>query len=185
MLKFAALTAMVALAAAPVAYAQAPAPASAPAQVDVRIGAALGAKVDDYGAREFDYLRDELARSVALAAAKGGVTRIDLVLEDALPNRPTFAMQSRNVQLSLTSIALGGAKISGTVYGPQGARPIRFSFYESDLRNEIGAGIWTDAQRAFDMLGGRLARGDYPDGYQRGEPTSRPSFGVKSAWRTR
>lgn len=181
MLNAASAAALAALLLAAPAAVQAQSVAAPP--VEVRIGAALQAKAEDYGPRELDLLRDDLTRAVSARAARGGWSRLDLVLEDALPNRPTFAMQGRNVSLSLTSIGIGGAKVTGTAYGPDGPRPIRFSWYETDLRNEIGAGIWTDAERAFESLGGQLGRGRVPDRFQPGEPSSRPAASVKSAWR--
>ena len=167
-----AFAAVAALACAPAALADAPAPSSA---VMVSIGASLSAKSEAYGPDELEFLRAELARNVARRAGRGGFTRVELVLEDAVPNRPTFAMQGRYPQLSLRSLSLGGAKISGVAYGPDGARPIRFSLWSEDFYELVGAGIWTDAERAFDNLSGKLSRGEAPDRYARGEPTGRPT----------
>ena len=67
----------------PAAPLDARAPAS-PVQVNVVVGAQLKAKARRYGETEFGYLNTDLANSVRRAAAKGGFTRLDLVLEDAL-----------------------------------------------------------------------------------------------------
>lgn len=174
----AAAVALAALSAAP-SYAQAP----AGPEVQVRVGTQLAAKTADYGERELAFLNTALARSLRARAGKGGWTRLDLVLEDAVPNRPTLAMQSRNVSLSQSSVSVGGAEVTGTAFGPRGPQPLRFSWWETDLRNEVGAGVWTDAERAFDILGGELGRGRVPDRLQGVRPTSRPSYGSKSAWR--
>ena len=104
------------------------------------------------------------------AAAKGGFTRLDLVLEDARPNRPTFAMLSRNTGLSLQSVAIGGATVTGAAYGPSGVQPLTFSWYETDLRNEVGAATWSDAGRAFQFLASQLSRGRVPTRLGPGTP---------------
>lgn len=140
------------------------------AQVHVTIGPELAAKSRRYGERELADLNTELARTVARSAAKGGFTRLELVLEDARPNRPTFAMLSRNTSLSLQSVAVGGAKITGTAYGPNGPQPLKTSWYETDLRQEIGAATWSDAYRAFQFLASSLSRGKVPTAFGPGTP---------------
>lgn len=145
-------------------------------QVEVTLGPALQAKVERYGPREVEELRTDLARTVAPAAARGGFTRLQLVLEDARPNRPTPAMLVRQPYMSLNSIALGGAKITGTAYGPGGARPLKYGWYETELRNELGPATWSDAGYAFQRLSAQLARGRVPDAYPPGTPTGDPGF---------
>ena len=137
-------------------------PAPALAEVTVSVGARLQAKAAVYGAREFPGLEKDLQAAVAARAAKGGFTRVELVLEDVVPNRPTPAMLARTVNLDFRSRSRGGAEVSGTAYGPGGARPVRFSWWAYDLA-ESGAGIWTDSERAFQLLASELAHGRTPD----------------------
>lgn len=139
-------------------------------QVNVTVGAPLAAKSRRYGPRELGELNTELADTVRKAAARGGFTRLDLVLEDARPNRPTFAMLGRNTSLSLQSVAIGGATITGIAYGPSGAQPLKFSWYETELRNEVGAATWSDAGRAFQFLASELSRGRVPTRLGPGTP---------------
>ena len=178
-----ALAALLALAPAAV-HAQAAPPAAGP-QVEVRTGPALAAKTEDYGARELAFLNTALARTLRGSAAKGGWTRLDLVLEDAVPNRPTYVMLGRSSNLSLDTVALGGAQVTGTAYGPAGAQPLRFGWWDIDLRDVRGFGTWTGAERAFQALGGELARGRVPDRLQPAPPTSRPSPSLRSAFRAK
>lgn len=150
-------------------------PPGAPvADVSVRIGPGLEVMADRYGRAELDDLAKTLQRRVALTAGKGGFVRADLVLEDVRPNRPTIAQQSRNVSLSSRSLSIGGARISGSVTRADGSTaPLLYSWFESDIRDERGFTTWYDVERAFDWLGGDLARGKVPDRLGPGTPTGR------------
>jgi len=135
-------------------------------QISVSIGPALQARADDFGASEIDDLRKDLLDEVthAFAHARYTPARVDLVIEDATPNRPTFAQLSRSTGLSMRSVGVGGARITGALVGPDGAtRPIRYQYFETDLREERGATTWSDADRGFMMLASELAGGRVPD----------------------
>lgn len=138
------------------------------ANVTVSIGQSMQQKVGDYGQRDVDELTRELAKAVGTAVdrAHGGEApnQLQLVLEDATPNRPTPHQLGENASLSANSIGLGGAWVDGAVAFADGRKvPVSFSFYESDLRNELAPSTWGDADRAFDMLARRLAKGDIPN----------------------
>jgi hypothetical protein len=142
-----------------------PASVSGP-QINVALGPALQARAADFGARDVEDLRSDLRNEVshAFAHARYAPARIDLVIEDATPNRPTFAQLGRTVGLSMRSVGIGGARISGMLVGPDGVtRPIRYQFYGSDLWDERGATTWSDADRSFMMLADELASGHVPD----------------------
>lgn len=148
------------LSAAPAAFA-----ASVPA-VSVSIGADLQKKADkSYGVRELDDLRSELTKDVLRAYARPAaapVQRVDLVIEAATPNRPTFKQLGR-VGLSMHSVGLGGASITGRITAADGTvTPVSYHWFETDLRQEIGSVTWSDAYRAFDRFAARIARGDLP-----------------------
>jgi hypothetical protein len=137
-------------------------------RVTVSVGSLLQSKIKSYGQREVDQLRADLGDSVsrALAHSAAAPARVDLVIEDAQPNRPTFEQMGRTPGLSLRSVGVGGARISGTVTTADGAvRPIRYQWYETDITQEQAAGTWSDADRAFDWLASDLARGKAPDTY--------------------
>lgn len=159
------LAAAALLAAAPAAAR----PAPPPAEVTVTLGAPLEARAGVYGARELPELARDLQRAVAGRAARGGFNRVELVLENVVPNRPTPAMLSRTVRFDLDSLSRGGAKVTGTAYGPQGPRPIRFSWWSHDLRDSRGAAVWTDAERAFQLLGSDLGAGRVSDRFDDGD----------------
>jgi hypothetical protein len=141
--------------------------AASAAEVSVTVGPELQKHTRAYGEREIDLLRKDLADSVQRALAKPGAVapqRIDLVLESATPNRPTFHQMGAETGLSLSSIGLGGAAITGTVTAADGTtQPVSYRRQETDLERVIGYTTWTDADRAFDSLASQIARGKTPN----------------------
>lgn len=158
------------------------APAFAAASVEVTVGPALAKKAQSYGARDIEQIRkwlDDAATSALNRRTGSPVVRADLVLADAVPNRPTFAQLGRNTSLSyFDSVGIGGAKIEGTVTTADGAvHPVRYAFYESSIQNELGATTWYDAERAFMMVSSRIAKGDFPQQNKMLAPTGTGQFG--------
>ena len=135
------------------------------AGVAVRIGHDLTVQIPPYDGRELAELARGLASATAPAGARGGFARLDLVLEYARPNRPTFSQLAAEPGLSLTgSVGVGGATVTGEAVRTDGTHlPLRFSWYETDLSQEVGADTWRDADRAFRFLADELARGRAPD----------------------
>ena len=139
--------------------------APAVTEVKVSIGPVLAGKADEIGARDLDILSAELRRSVERKTPPrpdGGT--LDLVIEDAKPNRPTPQQMSRTPGLSYDSFGVGGARISGRYVDPAGkATPIAFSWWETDIRWARYGSTWHDAESAFDRLADRLARDQFDD----------------------
>lgn len=139
----------------------APALAAEP-QVTVTYGPKLEKKLDEYGVRDVDRLAEELRQSVLKVAARTQTldgARIDLVLEDAVPNRPTFQQMSDKPGLSYESFGVGGASISGRVTLADGARrPVSYRWYETDIRWAWPSGTWSDAEQTFDRFARSLSR---------------------------
>ena len=91
--------------------------------VSVTIGPELQAKADKYGQRELDLLSSELKRDVTRALERAGSAgpggaRLELVLADAKPNRPTYKQLSDHPGLSIESFGVGGARIEGRMVYP-------------------------------------------------------------------
>jgi hypothetical protein len=149
--------------------------ASASPAVNVTIGADLAKKTPQFGARDVEQIRGWLKEATERALARKGaasIERVDLVLENAAPNRPTFEQMRRTPGLSFHSIGLGGAKITGTVTGADGVvKPVNYQWYENDLRQEHAAGTWSDAERAFYLLADRIAKDKPADRLGPGAPT--------------
>ena len=153
----AAAASSLALVAAGAASAQGP-------SVTVTVGPELQSKADRIGEREIEYLQKDLTRTVARALASSGAQRADLVLEMAKPNRPTFEQLGRTPGLSMRSIGLGGASVTGSITAADGTiQPVSYRWYEQDLREARGATTWSGAGRAFQMLSYRIAKGDLPN----------------------
>ena len=98
------------------------------AAVTVTLGPELQKQAPIYGEREIADLTEDLRKQVQHELDKAGPTapqRVDLVLEAAKPNRPTFTEMQNVPGLSLESIGLGGAAISGSITGADGTtRPV-------------------------------------------------------------
>lgn len=138
---------------------------AAPAEVQVQIGPKLQkAAADSLGVKEVDRLAADLKRQVERELARTGVldgARIELTLVDARPNRPTFKQLGDRPGLSYESYGVGGARIEGRAVAVDGAiTPIRYEWYESDIRYAPYRVTWSDADTAFGQFARRLARGD-------------------------
>lgn len=144
--------------------AAAPAAASAQAtDVTVTIGAALQARARDLGQRDLDRLARDLELDIERAVARSGRGtggRLELVLTDARPSRPTFEQMARRPGLSMESVSNGGAAFEGVEIRPDGSeRRISFSWYETDIRWARSRATWTDAHHAFQRFARRYADG--------------------------
>jgi hypothetical protein len=138
---------------------------AAPASVSVTIGPELQTKAaGTLGVRDVKDLAADLQKAVELRLAKTGAydgARIELVLVDAQPNRPTFKQMSDEPSLSFKSFGLGGARIEGQAVAANGqVTPIRFKSYETDIRQSRFTGTWSDAEVAFQQFAYALGRGE-------------------------
>jgi hypothetical protein len=138
---------------------------AAPASVTVTIGPDLQAKaVKTLGVRDVNDLATRLQTTVARRLAKTGAydgARIELVLADVQPNRPTFKELGDRPGLSYESFGIGGAKIEGRAIAADGAvTPISYRYYESDIRYSRHGGTWADAEGTFDRFAYSLGRGE-------------------------
>jgi hypothetical protein len=137
---------------------------AAPASVNVSIGPALQAKAaSTYGVREVDQLAGELRKSVERQLARTGAydgEHVDLVLVDAVPNRPTFKQMGDTPGLSYQSFGVGGARIEGRAVAANGAvTPLSYHYYEPDIRFARRSGTWSDAEWTLDRFAYQLGRG--------------------------
>jgi hypothetical protein len=141
----------------------APALAQSP-EVTVTVGGDLADEVRELGQRDVDFQLQRLETVVERQLARRGAlegARINLVLTDLKPNRPTFQQASDRPGLSVTeSRSIGGATIEGEVITADGERlPVRYSRYSSSLADVRGYTTWYDADRAYDGLASNLASG--------------------------
>ena len=137
-----------------------------PAAVNVTIGARLQDKVENLGPREVQEQSDRLVQVVTQAVADTPAlngARIDLVLTDLKPNRPTFQQISERPGLDpMRSVSIGGAEIEGRITLADGTvQPVRYEWFTNNLGDVRGNTTWQDADRAFRRLGTNLAAGRY------------------------
>lgn len=155
-----------ALLASSAAVAAQAAPLGGITSINIIVGPELQEKAKDYGVREFDTLTSQLLHSVERELSKsdslvenGG--RLDLIIEDAKPNRPTMKQMTNTPGLSFESRGVGGAKVTGVLTTAAGDTvPVSYSWYESDFRNTVATGTWSDAETSFDRFARRLVRGE-------------------------
>ncbi len=118
---------------------------------------------EDYGVREEAILLRKLEAQVRSRLAKKNIeiASLELVLEDAAPTKPTFKQMSDKPGLDyMRSISLGGARITARAFDEDGAliHETTYKWFENDITMAVGAGTWTDANRAFNRFSFRLVR---------------------------
>lgn len=130
------------------------APAAFAADIQVRYSDEFQEKLtEDYGPREGEKLTEDIRKDLERELAKANIdpARIDVVIEDAQPNRPTMQQMSDKPGLDmLRSKSLGGMDLSGTAYDAAGTPvgTLQYDWYETNLENVMAAGVWSDAGRA-------------------------------------
>lgn len=137
-----------------------------PASINVTLGPDLQDKVEELGERDVQDQADRLAEVVRRTLVRSGDldgARIDLVLTDLKPNRPTFQQLGDRPGLDpFRSISIGGAAIEGSITTADGqVLPVRYDWYSSNLAEVHGYTTWQDANRAYQRLASRLADGQY------------------------
>jgi hypothetical protein len=117
---------------------------------------------DDYGTREGDYLTKRLTKDIEQAFGErlDQIGTISLIIDKAKPNRPTFKQMGDRPGLSMQSISIGGADVSGTVTDLSGnvIAELQYDDYETDIRQVVGSSTWSDANRTFDRFARKLSK---------------------------
>ena len=108
--------------------------------------------------------------------------RVHLVIVDIEPNRPTSAQLGASTQLRQGSFGLGGAAVTGEVVLADGrSLPVRYRFFQDELRNEVNFTTWGDADQAFDQVAALIAAGRPPNDQATWPPAhhARPMTGTR------
>ncbi len=137
---------------------------AAPASVSVAIGPELQVKAQKtYGVKEVERLADHLRKDVERELTRSGAydgARVELVLVDAVPNRPTFKQLGDTPGLSYQSYGVGGARIEGRIVAADGTEtPVGYRYYDPDIRYAWANWTWSDAEWTFNRFAHRLGRG--------------------------
>lgn len=156
---FAPLAAALAVGIAGSALAQAP-------TVNVAVGDDLQQEARKLGERDVSEQATRLAGVVQNVLERSGAfdgARVDLVLTDLEPNRPTMQQMIHQPGLDgMRSISLGGATIEGQITLADGQiQPIFYDWRSNDLRDVRGYSTWQDAETAYHRLATNLVRGRY------------------------
>jgi hypothetical protein len=135
-----------------------------PAAVSVQVAPQLQAKAaKTYGVRDIDQLAGALRADVERQLARTGAYQdasVELVLADAVPNRPTVKQMGARPGLSFRSLGVGGARIEGRIVGADGrVTPVHFQYYSATLRDVTVPTTWGDAGWTFQRFAYELGRG--------------------------
>ena len=135
------------------------------ASVEVKLSPELQKKAaEEYGVRDVERLAAELRKDVEREMHRTGVLaggRLELTLVDARPNRPTFKQLGDTPGLSMESFGVGGAKIEGRAISVDGeVTPVRYDWYETDIRQSRLTTTWSDAEYAINRFAYQLGRGN-------------------------
>jgi len=120
---------------------------------------------DDLGPREGEYLQENITRAIERAIARRNVAatgvRIEVVIEDAQPNRFTMQqLRSRPGVDPLRSVSVGGADLRAVLRRPDGTvlTEVEHSRYTTSLRDLFFEPLtWTDANRTIRQFAEKVA----------------------------
>ncbi len=117
---------------------------------------------EELGEREGERLSEYVTKALEDAFAKRGVdvARVEVTIEDAKPNRPTFEQLSREPGLDFArSISIGGADLTAIAYDAAGnvVTEIDYDWFENDIRDVVASATWTDARRATRRFANKVA----------------------------
>lgn len=155
--------------AALLAVAAVPASAQAISDVTVRLSPELQKKAaeENFGDRDLARLTADLERRTEAALRRSGRLsadggRLDVVVEDLEPTRPTFEQMGAKPGLSYDSVYTGRVRVGGEYVAPDGAKkPLDYD-YEGDIRWSAYGTTWSDAERGIDRFADKVGRGDLP-----------------------
>jgi hypothetical protein len=126
------------------------------------VNVTYGAKAEEaftktYGERERDVVRDLLTRNLTRNLGTQAA-RVDVVINDVTPNRPTFKQLGDRPGLSFQSFGIGGADVTGKAYDGAGnlLGEVTYDWYGT-IEWADTAWTWTDADRALYQFSRRLA----------------------------
>jgi hypothetical protein len=109
-----------------------------------------------------DRLAEVVTRALADDPDLAGA-RIELVLTDLRPNRPTTGqLRDRPGLDPVRSISTGGATVDGRIVTADGRElPVHYERYSDSLSDVYRVGVWHDAERAWRRLAANLEAGRY------------------------
>ena len=148
------------------ALALAGAAAAQPSAVVVTVSPDFAKTAEELGQRDVQQQVNDLTRTVERVLTQRHAldgARVELVITDLKPNRPTMQQIGDKPGLDpIRSISIGGAAIEGSVTMANGeVQPVKFDYYSNTLAEVQGFTTWQDADRAYRRLATNLAEGRY------------------------
>jgi hypothetical protein len=148
------------------AMALAGAAAAQPSSVSVTVSPDFTKTAAELGQRDVQQQVDDLTATVTRVLTERNAldgARIELVITDLKPNRPTMQQVTDKPGLDMMrSLSIGGAAIEGSVTTASGeVHPVKYDYYSNTLAEVRGSTTWQDASTAFDRLARNLAEGRY------------------------
>lgn len=148
------------------AMALAGAVAAQPSAVVVTVSPDFAKTAAELGQRDVQQQVDDLTATVTRVLTERNAldgARIELVITDLKPNRPTMQQVTDKPGLDMMrSLSIGGAAIEGSVTTASGeVHPVKYDYYSNTLAEVRGSTTWQDASTAFDRLARNLAEGRY------------------------
>ncbi|WP_312784563.1 hypothetical protein [Brevundimonas sp.] len=140
--------------------------AAQPSAVVVTVSPDFAKTAEELGQRDVQQQIEDLTRKVERVLTDRQAldgARIELVITDLKPNRPTMQQISDKPGLDpIRSISIGGAAIEGRVMTASGeVHPVKYDYYSNTLADVRGYSTWQDANTAYDRLARNLASGRY------------------------
>lgn len=140
--------------------------AAQPSAVVVTVSPDFAKTAAELGERDVEQQVTDLTRTLERVLGDRHAldgARLELVITDLKPNRPTMQQLSDRPGLdAMRSLSIGGAAVEGTVTTASGdVQPVKFDYYTTTLADAQGSTTWTDAQRAYDRLARNLAEGRF------------------------
>lgn len=134
------------------------------AMTPIVIAPSLQAKLQqEYGAAEGLILQGDVSHQLSrvLAACGTNTASIEVAIEDAAPTHPTRKQIADHPSVdALRSVYLGGARLSATLRGADGAvlTRVAHSYYPDTLKRASASGYaWADARLAIGQFADKLA----------------------------
>jgi hypothetical protein len=127
-------------------------------QVNVSYGTkAEKAFVETYGERERSVVQELVTRNLTRTFGNQAA-RVDVIINNVVPNRPTFKQLGDRPGLSMQSFGIGGADLTGKAYDSAGnlVGEVSYDWY-GDIHFADTSWTWTDADRALYQFSRRLA----------------------------
>jgi hypothetical protein len=111
-----------------------------------------------YGVREKEVLESEIREEIVQHVG-ANVSRVEVIINDVVANRPTIKQMSDKPGLSFSSFGIGGADLTGKAFDASGRMLADVSYdWYGDIYMASTTWVWSDAERAIERFTEKLGR---------------------------